>query len=154
MAETNATYISEHGDVLANIHSLPWLDVGGGTRFKVLRACRVTGDWALYVHMQPGASFQPHRHQGKGEFFITRGELLYEVGRAPAGTYGFEPIFSEHFEARCEVETEMLFLGSGAVTYLKDDKSVDYVFDAETLIALAEGAAELDIGNKTVDQDR
>ena len=139
--------VSEQGDILANINDMEWLDVGGGTCFKVLRACRQTGAWALYVKMDPGAGFQPHRHQGTGEFFITKGELLYDVGSAPAGTYGFEPLFAEHFEARCEIETEMLFIGQGAVTYFKEDKSVDYVFDAETLIALVEGNTEIDIGN-------
>ena len=134
------------GDILANIHHMDWLDVGGGTSFKVLRACRRSGGWALYVKMEPGAAFQPHRHQGTGQFFITKGELLYEVGSAPEGTYGFEPLFAEHFVARCEVPTEMLFIGDGAVTYFKEDKTVDYVFDAETLIALVEGTATLDIG--------
>lgn len=138
--------MTSQGDILANIHNMEWIDVGGGTSFKVLRACRQTGAWALYVKMEPGAAFQPHRHQGTGEFFITKGELLYEVGSAPEGTYGFEPLFAEHFEARCEIATEMLFIGQGAVTYFKEDKSVDYVFDAESLIALVEGTAELDIG--------
>ena len=147
MENTGIPYVTEQGDILANIHTLPWLEVGGGTRFKVLRACRTTGDWALYVNMQPGAAFQPHRHQGPGQFFITRGELLYEVGSAPEGTYGFEPIFAEHFSARCEIETEMLFIGSGAVTYFKEDKSIDYIFDAESLIGLTEGSINLDIGN-------
>ena len=147
MKTVSNPYVSEQGDILANIQTIPWLEVGGGTRFKVLRACRITGDWALYVNMEPGASFQPHRHQGPGQFFITKGELLYEVGSAPEGTYGYEPVFAEHDEARCEVETEMLFLGSGAVTYFKEDRSIDYVFDAESLISLAEGDLELDIGN-------
>ena len=138
---------TEAGDILANIHDMQWLDVGGGTKFKVLRACRRTGDWALYVNMQPGASFQAHRHQGNGEFFVTKGELIYDVGSAPEGTYGFEPIFAEHFDAHCKVETEMLFLGRGAVTYFKEDnQTVDYVFDAETLINLVAGTAKLDIG--------
>lgn len=139
-------YTTKDGDVLAYTPDMQWLDVGGGTRFKVLRACRRSGEWALYVNMQPGAAFQAHRHQGTGQFFITKGRLLYEVGEAPAGTYGFEPIFAEHVEARCEEETEMLFIGSGAVTYFKDDKTIDYVFDAESLIALAEGTGTLDIG--------
>jgi hypothetical protein len=147
MSEALNLELTESGDILANIHEMDWLDVGGGTRFKVLRACRKTGDWALYVNMQPGARFQAHRHQGTGEFFVTRGELIYDVGRAPEGTYGFEPIFAEHFDAHCKVETEMLFLGRGAVTYFKDDnQTVDYVFDAETLIDLVAGTTKLDIG--------
>lgn len=148
MNQTGQPFVSEQGDILANIHTMPWLDVGGGTRFKVLRACRVTGDWALYVNMQPGAAFQPHRHQGPGQFFVTQGELLYDVGSAPAGTYGFEPVFAEHVSARCEVETEMLFIGSGAVTYFNADHSIDYVFDATTLIQLAAGDIALDIGTE------
>lgn len=147
MSEAVKFEFTDNGDILANIHEMEWLDVGGGTRFKVLRACRKSGDWALYVNMQPGARFQGHRHQGNGEFFVTKGELIYDVGSAPAGTYGFEPIFSEHFDAHCKVETEMLFLGRGAVTYFKDDnKTVDYVFDAETLIELVAGNTKLDIG--------
>ena len=147
MDAVNNPYTTEQGDILANIHAMPWLEVGGGTRFKVLRACRITGDWALFVNMEPGAAFQPHRHQGPGQFFITKGELLYEVGSAPEGTYGFEPVFAEHAQARCEVETEMLFLGSGAVVYYKEDGSVDYVFDAESLLGLVDGSVALDIGN-------
>jgi anti-sigma factor ChrR (cupin superfamily) len=147
MNKAGTPYVTEQGDILADTHTMPWLEVGGGTRFKVLRACRITGDWALFVNMEPGASFQSHRHQGPGQFFVTRGELLYDVGSAPEGTYGFEPVFAEHSAARCEVETEMLFIGSGAVTYFKEDKSIDYIFDAESLIELIHGSTELNIGN-------
>jgi quercetin dioxygenase-like cupin family protein len=138
---------TEAGDILANIHEMDWLDVGGGTKFKVLRACQRTNQWALYVHMEPGAAFQPHRHEGTGQFFILSGELIYEVGTAPAGTYGFEPIFAEHAQAHCEVETEMLFLGSGSVSYFTPDGALDYVFNAKMLAEAMEGAANLDIGN-------
>ena len=47
------------GDILANIHELEWLDVGGGTQFKVLRICEKTGQWALYVHMEPPRNKRP-----------------------------------------------------------------------------------------------
>ena len=62
------------GDLLANIHELEWLDVGGGTQFKILRLCEKTGQWALYVHMKPGARLHAHRHEGTGQFFIMSGE--------------------------------------------------------------------------------
>jgi len=124
---------SEDGDILANIHQMDWLDVGAGTHFKVLRLCETTGQWALYVHMAPGARFQAHRHEGNGQFFVTKGELIYDAGRATPGTYGFEPIFATHLDAHCEQETEMLFMGEGAVTYLHEDGSVDYVFNVQTL---------------------
>ena len=135
------------GDILANIHQLDWLDVGGGTQFKVLRLCEKTGQWALYVHMEPGARFQAHRHEGTGQFFVLSGELIYDVGTAPAGTYGFEPVFAEHRDAHCVVETEMLFLGEGAVTYFTPEGDIDYVFNAKSLLAAQEGTAQLDIGS-------
>ena len=78
--------ITPAGDILANINEMEWLDVGGGSYFKVLRLCEKTGQWVLYVRMEPGARFQPHRHEGWGQFFITKGELIYDVGSAPAGT--------------------------------------------------------------------
>jgi hypothetical protein len=112
----------------------------------VLRICEKTGQWALYVHMEPGARFQAHRHEGTGQFFILSGELIYDVGTAPAGTYGFEPVFAEHSDAHCVVETEMLFLGEGAVTYFTPEGEVDYVFNAMTLKAAQDGAAQLEIG--------
>ena len=135
------------GDILANIHDMEWLYVGGGTHFKVLRLCEQTGQWALYVHMAPGARFQAHRHEGTGQFFVTKGELIYDAGRAGPGTYGFEPIFAQHVDAHCVEETEMLFMGEGAVTYLKEDGSVDYVFNAQMLKAALGGDATLDIGD-------
>ena len=137
--------ITAAGDILANIHDIDWLDVGGGSYFKVLRLREKTGQWVLYVKMEPGARFQPHRHEGWGQFFITKGELIDDVGSAPAGTYGFEPIFAVHHEAGCGVETEMLFMGEGAVTYFTPDGGIDYVMNVQTLKAVTEGTAELDV---------
>ena len=58
------------GDLLANIHELEWLDVGGGTQFKILRICEKTEQWARHVDMEPGARFQAHRHEAPGSFLF------------------------------------------------------------------------------------
>ena len=50
--------ITPAGDILANIDEMDWLDVGGGSYFKVLRLCEKTGQWVLYVRMEPGHRFQ------------------------------------------------------------------------------------------------
>lgn len=134
------------GDIIADTEQMDWLEVGGGTRFKVLRACEETGQWALYVNMEPGARFQAHRHEGPGQYFVTKGELIYDAGRATPGTYGYEPVFAVHVDAHCEIETELLFLGEGAVTYLTESGEVDYVFNVQMLKAAMGGSAELDIG--------
>ena len=139
---------SAAGDILVDTTKTEWVDGGGGSKFQILRTCSKTGTWVLYVNMQPGAGFQAHRHEGTGEFFITKGELIYDVGRAGAGTYGFEPVFAEHFSARCEVETEFLNIGHGSVTYYKEDGSIDYVLNAMDFMQLGEHEIEVDVGTK------
>ena len=145
---SDAEIVSDAGDIIKNTNKMDWIEVGGGSRFKVLRACLKTGDWTLYVQMDPGAAFQANRHQGSGEFFITKGELIYDIGRAPAGTYGFEPVYAEHFDAKCEVLTEMYFSGRGSVTYFDKDKNIDWIMDSEWLHKLALGEVELDVSPK------
>jgi len=144
----DAEIVSDAGDIIKDTNKMEWIEVGGGSRFKVLRACLKTGDWTLYVQMDPGAAFQAHRHQGSGEFFVTKGELIYDIGTAPAGTYGFEPVYAEHFDAKCEVLTEMYFSGRGSVTYFDENKDIDWILDSEWLHKLALGEVELDVSPK------
>ena len=139
---------SDAGDIIKDTNKMDWIEVGGGSRFKVLRACLKTGDVSLYVQMDPGAAFQAHRQPGSGEFFITKGELIYDIGKAPAGTYGFEPVYAEHFDAKCEELTEMYFSGRGSVTYFDKDKNIDWILDSEWLHKLSLGEVELDVSPK------
>ena len=145
---SDAEINSNAGDIIIDTNKMEWIEVGGGSRFKVLRACLKTGDWTLYVQMDPGAAFQAHRHQGSGEFFITKGELIYDIGKAPAGTYGFEPVYAEHFDAKCEELTEMYFSGRGSVTYFDKDKNIDWILDSEWLHKVSLGEVELDVSPK------
>jgi anti-sigma factor ChrR (cupin superfamily) len=133
------------GDVIVNIADAPAHELGAGTTVRLLRYSEETGDWVLWVQMQPGATFAPHWHLGHGQYFVTRGELLYDVGSAPAGTYGYEPIGSRHSEARCEVETEYLFMGHGAVAFTDEEGAVRFILNHEYLRDLAEGALQSDI---------
>lgn len=132
-------HLGEDGPVLADTRQLPWLSLGEGIDVKVLRYSSVTGEWALYVRMQPGARITPHKHLSAGEFFVTKGELLYDVGSAPVGHYGYEAIGEIHNEARAEVETEYLFLGRGAVAYPAADGRIDFVLDVDFLRELVKG---------------
>ncbi|HAN28531.1 MAG TPA: hypothetical protein DCP75_12570, partial [Haliea salexigens] len=83
MASTHNPGIS--GDLIVNLKDVPFLELGTGTRIKLLRYSEETGDWVLWVSMQPGATFAPHWHLGHGQYFVTKGELLYDVGSAPEG---------------------------------------------------------------------
>ncbi len=70
------------GAMLADINQLDWVELAPGVKFKLLRYCDVTGDWVLYVQLQPGVKFGRHKHITPAEFFITKGELRVERGSA------------------------------------------------------------------------
>jgi anti-sigma factor ChrR (cupin superfamily) len=113
----------QRGGTLADINTIPWVTLGEGVKFKLLRYCEVTGDWVLYVQLQPGVKFGRHKHITPAEFFITKGELVFERGSARAGVYGYEEIGEIHEEACGMEETEFLYTGHGPVAFIdKDDK--------------------------------
>lgn len=134
------------GALLADTSQLPWYSLGEGIEFQLLRFCAVTGRWALYVRMQPGSRILPHKHLSSGEFFVTKGELLYDVGSAPAGVYGYEALGEVHEVARADVETEYLFIGHGPVAYPAEDGTIAYVLDYEFLRRVADGELEANVG--------
>lgn len=135
------------GDLIVNIADARPHVLGEGTTIRLLRYSEETGDWVLWVEMQPGATFAPHWHLGHGQYFVTKGELLYDVGSAPAGTYGYEPIGSRHTEARCEQPTEYLFMGHGAVAFTDEAGAVRFILNHEFLRDLAAGEIASDISN-------
>jgi anti-sigma factor ChrR (cupin superfamily) len=133
------------GDLIVNIADARAHELGQGTSIRLLRYSEETGDWVLWVSMQPGATFAPHWHLGHGQYYVTKGELIYDVGSAPAGTYGYEPIGSRHSEARCEVPTEYLFMGHGAVAFTDEAGEVRFILNHEFLRDLASGALKADV---------
>lgn len=128
------------GPVLTDTKSAPWHELGEGIEAQLLRYSPTTGEFALFVRMQPGSKIAPHKHLSPGEFFVTKGELIYDAGRAPAGVYGYEALGEIHKEARAEVETEYLFLGRGAVVFIDEDGGAEFVVDWESYRDLAGGA--------------
>jgi hypothetical protein len=135
------------GDVIVNLKDAESYELGLGTQIKLLRYSEETGDWVLWVSMAPGSTFAPHWHLGPGQYFVTEGELIYDVGSAPAGTYGYEPVGSKHAEAHCLEQTEFLFMGQGAVAYTEDDGSIKFIMNHEFLRDLAAGIPQPDISN-------
>ncbi|MES2495659.1 MAG: cupin domain-containing protein [Pseudomonadota bacterium] len=136
------------GDLIVNIADARPHALGQGTTIRLLRYSEETGDWVLWVEMQPGATFAPHWHLGHGQYFVTKGELIYDVGSAPAGTYGYEPIGSRHAEARCDEVTEYLFMGHGAVAFTDDAGEVRFILNHEFLRDLDRGLHQPDISNE------
>lgn len=136
------------GDLIVNIVETPAHQLGQGTTVRLLRYSEETGDWVLWVEMEPGATFAPHWHLGHGQYFVVKGELIYDVGSAPAGTYGYEPIASRHAEARCDQRTEYLFMGHGAVAFTDEAGEIRFILNHEFLRDLAKGSIAADISNE------
>ncbi len=137
----------QSGDLIVNLEDVPFVELGSGTHIKLLRYSEETGDWVLWVHMEPGATLAPHWHLGHGQYFVTSGELIYDVGSAPAGTYGYEPIGSRHNEARCEQTTEYLFMGHGAVAFTDEEGAIRFVLNHEFLRDLNRQLFSADVSN-------
>ena len=119
------------GAMLVDVNRIEWRELGPGVKFKLLRYCDVTGDWVLYVQLQPGVRFGRHQHITPAEFFILKGELLFERGSATAGVYGYEEIGEIHEEAAGGSETEFLYFGHGPVSFIDADDKVQFVAGLE-----------------------
>ena len=91
----------------------------------------VTGDWVLYVQLQPGVKFGRHQHITPAEFFILKGELRFERGSATAGVYGYEEIGEIHEEAAGGSETEFLYFGHGPVAFIDAADKVQFIAGLE-----------------------
>jgi hypothetical protein len=140
------------GDLIVNINDCREVSLGVGTTIRLLRYSEETGDWVLWVHMEPGATFAPHWHLGHGQYFVTKGELIYDVGSAPAGTYGYEPIGSRHSEARCDQVTEYLFMGHGAVAFTDEGGEIRFILNHEFLRDVARGEVVSNVANESLEE--
>lgn len=121
------------GPMLGNTRELPWHALGDGLEFQLLRFSEVTGDFTLFVRMHPGAKIAPHTHYGTGQFFVTKGELKYDLGNAPAGTFGYEAQGEVHNEARADELTEYFFVGTGSSVFTAEDGTVESILDWQAL---------------------
>ncbi len=117
------------GAMLADVNLIEWQALGEGVKFKLLRYCEVTGDWVLYVQLQPNVKFGRHQHITPAEFFIIKGELVFEGGSARAGVYGYEEIGEIHEEASGVTETEFLYFGHGPVSFIDADDRLLFLAD-------------------------
>lgn len=119
------------GAMLADINNIDWVTLGEGVKFKLLRYCQVTGDWVLYVQLQPRVKFGRHKHITPAEFFITKGELVFERGSAKAGVYGYEEIGEIHEEAGGTEVTEFLYMGHGPVSFIDQNDQLLFITDLQ-----------------------
>lgn len=135
-------------DTYVNTSAMPWLQFGGGIDFKVLRTSQETGAWTVLFRCAKGASFNPHRHLGGGEYLMLKGTMEVRGGKekggitAKAGDYGYEPNGVLHDETNFTEDSELYFTNYGAIQFLTDDLEPDFVLDFAMLEELQKSAAK------------
>ena len=123
---------------------LPFVEIGGGNKLKVLQVDANEGLWVVENIFQRNYEVQTHRHTGPVYGYTTSGAWKYkeynEVNRA--GSFLFEPAGSVHTLTVLEDDTHVWFQMYGVNLNLDADGNIESVFDGpgtlEAYYALAE----------------
>ena len=116
---------------------LPWADIGGGSKLKVLQVKEQEGLWIVANIFQAGYEVQKHRHTGPVWGYTVSGAWKYKeyeyVNRA--GSFLYEPAGSVHTLQCIEDETLVWFHMYGANLNLDADGNVESVTDGAGTLA-------------------
>ena len=123
---------------------LPFVEIGGGNKLKVLQVDANEGLWVVENIFQRNYEVQTHRHTGPVYGYTTSGAWKYkeynEVNRA--GSFLFEPAGTVHTLTVLEDDTHVWFQMYGVNLNLDADGNIESVFDGpgtlEAYYALAE----------------
>lgn len=111
--------------------ALPFVEIGGGSKLKVLQVKRGEGLWIIENVFQAGYEVPTHRHTGPVWGYTTSGAWKYEeydyVNRA--GSFLYEPAGSVHTLQCVEDDTRVWFQILGANLNLDADGKVESVVD-------------------------
>ena len=115
---------------------LPWADIGGGNKLKVLQVKEREGLWIVQNVFQAGFEVQKHRHTGPVWGYTTSGAWKYKeydyVNRA--GSFLYEPAGSVHTLQCIEDDTFVWFHMYGANLNLDADGNVESVTDGSNTL--------------------
>ena len=110
---------------------LPFVEIGGGNKMKVIQVDVAEGLWIVENIFQNGYEVQTHRHTGPVYGYTTSGAWKYKeydyVNRA--GSFLFEPAGSVHTLQCIEDNTRVWFHMYGVNLNLDADGNIESVFD-------------------------
>jgi 2,4'-dihydroxyacetophenone dioxygenase len=116
---------------------LPFVDIGDGSKLKVIQVKEREGLWIVENVFTAGYQVQRHRHTGPVYAYTTSGAwkyLEYEyVNRA--GSFLYEPAGSVHTLRCVEDDTHVWFQIYGANLNLDADGNVESVVDGAATLA-------------------
>jgi 2,4'-dihydroxyacetophenone dioxygenase len=116
---------------------LPWVDIGDGSKLKVIQVKESEGLWIVENIFQAGYEVQRHRHTGPVYAYTTSGAWKYKeydyVNRA--GSFLYEPANSVHTLQCIEDDTHVWFQMYGANLNLDAEGNVESVLDGAATLA-------------------
>lgn len=116
---------------------LPWVDIGGGGKLRVLQVKLGENLWIIENVFQAGYEVDTHRHTGPVFGYTTSGAWKYKeydyVNRA--GSFLYEPAGSVHTLQCIEDDTRVWFQMYGANINLDADGNITSVVDAHTTLS-------------------
>jgi 2,4'-dihydroxyacetophenone dioxygenase len=129
-------------DVPTAVHvgadELPYVDIGDGSKLKVIQVKEAEGLWIVENIFQAGYSVPRHKHTGPVYAYTTSGAWKYEeyddVNRA--GSFLYEPAGSVHTLRALEDDTHVWFQMYGANLNLDADGKIESVFDGPGTLAV------------------
>jgi len=116
---------------------LPWVDIGDGSKLKVLQVKATEGLWIVQNIFQAGYTVPTHRHTGPVWGYTISGAWHYKeysyVNRA--GSFLYEPAGSVHTLECLEDDTNVWFQMYGANLNLDAEGNIESVFDGPGTLA-------------------
>jgi quercetin dioxygenase-like cupin family protein len=116
---------------------LPFVDIGGGNKLKVIQVKEREGLWIVENIFMAGFEVQKHRHTGPVWGYTTSGAWKYKeydyVNRA--GSFLYEPAGSVHTLQCIEDETQVWFHMYGVNLNLDAEGNVESVADGSGTLA-------------------
>jgi 2,4'-dihydroxyacetophenone dioxygenase len=132
------TLISEQAPTAVHIGAdeLPWVDIGDGSKLKVLQTREKEGLWIVENIFQAGYEVPTHKHTGPVWGYTTSGAWKYKeydyVNRA--GSFLYEPAGSVHTLTCVEDNTQVWFQIYGSNLNLDADGNIESIVDAATVL--------------------
>ena len=128
-------------DVPTAVHigadELPFVDIGDGSKLKVIQVKEAEGLWIVENVFQAGYEVQRHKHTGPVYAYTTSGAWRYKeydyVNRA--GSFLYEPAGSVHTLQVVDDDTHVWFQIYGANLNLDADGNVESVVDGALTLA-------------------
>src|SRR5512139_3871081 len=116
---------------------LPFVEIGGGSKLKVIHVRRGEGLWIIQAIFMAGYEVQTHKHTGPVWGYTVSGAWKYKeydyVNRA--GSFLYEPAGSIHTLQCIEDDTNVWFHMYGSNLNLDADGNVESVTDGASALA-------------------